>query len=81
MSKLTIALGTLMGASGKQDYCPDCGMAMKSNGTCPECGYGEDDGDMEEEDEQMETQTLLDTKKALQSAMDLIDRLIVNNCD
>ena len=75
-----IALGGMMPSTAKQRSCPDCGMPMDSNGCCDECGYGEEDG-MEEEDEQMETQTLLDAKKALQNAMDLIDRLIVNNCD
>ena len=79
MSKLTIALGSLMGG-GSKDYCPDCGCDMKSNGTCPECGYGEDDG-MDEEDEKMEMQGLLDIKNDLQRVMDKIDRLIVNNAD
>jgi len=40
-----------------------------------------EEDDMEEDDEQLETQTLLDLKKQLQSAMELVDRLIVNNCD
>jgi tRNA(Ile2) C34 agmatinyltransferase TiaS len=79
MSKLTIALGSLMGG-GSKDYCPDCGCDMKSNGTCPECGYGEDDS-MDEEDEKMEMQGLLDLKNDLQRVMDKIDRLIVNNAD
>lgn len=65
------ALGTMLGAS--KDYCPDCGMEMKSNGCCDECGYGEED-DMEEE---ANTQALLDLKKHLQSAMEMVDRLIV----
>ena len=65
------ALGTMLGAS--KDYCPDCGMEMKSNGCCDECGYGEED-DMEEE---VNTQALLDLKKHLQSAMEMVDRLIV----
>jgi uncharacterized Zn finger protein (UPF0148 family) len=80
MSKLMIALGGMMPSMSKQRSCPDCGAPLEPDGTCSECGYGEEDG-MEEEDEQLETQTLLDAKKALQNAMDLIDRLIVNNCD
>ena len=78
MSKLTIALGSLMGG-GSKDYCPDCGCDMKSNGTCPECGYGEEeeDDDMEEE-EGAGTQELLDIKNDLQRVMEKIDRLIVN---
>jgi len=74
-----IALGSMM-PSAKERTCPDCGMPLEPNGCCSECGYGEEDG-MEEEDEQLETQTLLDLKKQLQSAMELVDRLIVNNCD
>lgn len=77
MSKLTIALGSLMGGSSKQ-YCPDCGNDLKSNGCCSECGYGEDDG-MEEEDDSAEMQTLLDIKNELQRVMEKIDRLIVQD--
>jgi hypothetical protein len=84
MSKLMMALGSMgMGAS-KKKCCPDCGGELMMDGGCVDCGYGEDMGGMddgEEEDEQMETQTLLDLKKQLQSAMELVDRLIVNNCD
>jgi hypothetical protein len=72
------ALGSMLGAS--RNYCPDCGMEMKSNGCCDECGYGEED-DMEEEDEQMETQSLLDLRDTLQNALKQIDRMIVSNCD
>jgi hypothetical protein len=81
MSKLMIALGNMLPQAAKGRTCPDCGGEMQ-NGECQDCGYGSEDNDMgEEEDEQLETQTLLDLKKQLQSAMDLVDRLIVNNCD
>ena len=78
MSKLTIALGYLMG--GRKDYCPDCGCDMKSNGTCPDCGYGEDEGQEEGEGEEegMDMQALIDIKNDLQRVMEKIDRLIVN---
>jgi uncharacterized Zn finger protein (UPF0148 family) len=78
MSKLTIAIGSLLGGGGK-DYCPDCGCEMKSNGTCPDCGYGEED-DMEEEggEEEMDMQALIDLKNDLQRVMEKLDRLIVN---
>jgi hypothetical protein len=78
MSKLMMALGSMMPEMAKQRTCPDCGGVMQ-NGECSDCGYGADD--MEEEDEQVETQSLLDLKKQLQSAMELVDRMIVNNCD
>ena len=77
MSKLTIALGSLMGG-GSKDYCPDCGCDLKSNGTCPDCGYGEEEEDDMEEEEGAGTQELLDIKNDLQRVMEKIDRLIVN---
>jgi hypothetical protein len=82
MSKLLIALGSMgMGAS-KRKCCPDCGGELMMDGGCVDCGYGEDMGESESDDadEKMEIQTLLDLKKQLQSAMELVDRLIVN-CD
>ena len=83
MSKLILALGPMMGGSS---YCPDCGCDMKSNGTCPECGYGEED-DMkseggeedDEEEEGVDTQALLDLKDDLQRVIEKINRLIVKD--
>jgi hypothetical protein len=80
MSKLMIALGGMLPSAAKPRICPDCGGEMQG-GECSDCGYGGEDDNMEEEDEQAETQGLLDAKKALQTAMDLIDRMIVKNCD
>ena len=78
MSKLTIAIGSLLGGGGK-DYCPDCGCDLKSNGSCPDCGYGEEEeeDDMEEE-EGPDLQAIMDIKNDLQRVMEKIDRLIVN---
>lgn len=70
MSKLTIALGSLLGGTGKE-YCPDCGCDMKSNGTCPECGYGE-----EEEGEEMDVQAIMDIRDDLQRVVEKLGRLI-----
>ena len=70
------ALGSMMGKSN--DYCPDCGMEMKSNGCCDECGYGEED-DMDGEDDAIETQSMLDLRDALQNALKLVDRMIVGS--
>jgi hypothetical protein len=77
MSKLTIALGSLMGGGGK-NYCPDCGCDLKSNGCCPECGYGEEESMDEGEEEGLDIQALVDLKNDLQRVMEKIDRLIVN---
>ena len=73
-----IALGG-MGMMPKTKSCPDCGMPLESNGCCSECGYGEEP--MQEEDEQTETQAMLDLRDALQTALKLVDRMITNNCD
>lgn len=77
MSKLTIALGSLMGG-GSKDYCPDCGCDMKSNGACPDCGYGEEEEEDDMEEEGPDLQAIMDIKNELQRVMDKIDRLIVN---
>ena len=77
MSKLTIAIGSLLGGGGK-DYCPDCGCDMKSNGTCPECGYGEeeDEGEEEGEEEGMDVQAIMDIRDELQRLVEKLGRLI-----
>lgn len=74
MSKLILALGSMMGA--KEKCCPDCSMSMSPDGSCPDCGYGEEE--MDDADEKMETQTLLDLRDHLQAAVKLVDRLIVD---
>jgi radical SAM superfamily enzyme len=76
MKNLSKTFSTMFPSSSKSPSCPDCQGEMM-NGECLDCGYG----GMEEEDEQMETQSLLDLKKQLQSAMELVDRMIVKNCD
>jgi hypothetical protein len=77
MKKLMLALGSL-GALASKSYCPDCGEQVGSNGCCSDCGYGEEDS-MDSEHESMETQTMLDLRDTLQSAIKLIDRMIVDN--
>ena len=77
MSKLTIAIGSLLGG-GSKDYCPDCGCDLKSNGTCPDCGYGEEEeGDeMEEEEEGPDLQAIMDIRDELQKVVEKLGRLI-----
>jgi hypothetical protein len=74
MSKLTIALGSLLGGTGKE-YCPDCGCDMKSNGTCPECGYGEEE-EGEDEGGEMDVQAIMDIRDDLQRVVEKLGRLI-----
>lgn len=79
MSKLTIALGSLMGG-GSKDYCPDCGCDLKSNGSCPDCGYGEED-DTEEEggEEEMDMQAIMDIRDDLQKLVEKLGRIIAKD--
>jgi|APGre2960657373_1045057.scaffolds.fasta_scaffold283549_2 hypothetical protein len=81
MSKLSIILGPLMGGSGKE-YCPDCGCDMNSNGTCPDCGYGEEEGGDEEEGEESgessHMQAMIDIRDELQRVVEKLGRLIAN---
>jgi tRNA(Ile2) C34 agmatinyltransferase TiaS len=71
-----MVLGSLMGG-GNKEYCPDCGCEMKSNGTCPDCGYGEED-DMEEEggEEEMDMQAIMDIRDDMQKLVEKLGRLI-----
>lgn len=78
MSKLTIALGSLLGGTGKQ-YCPDCGCDMKSNGTCAECGYGEEMDKEEEGDEGEHMQAMMDLRDDLQRIVEKLGRLIAKD--
>lgn len=77
MKKLMLALGSL-GAVSSKSYCPDCGTPVGSNGCCSDCGYGEEDG-MESEDDSPNMQAMLDLRDTLQTAVKLLDRLIVGS--
>lgn len=78
MSKLSIILGSMMG--GNKEYCPDCGCDMKSNGTCPDCGYGEEEDEGEEEggEENGHMQAMMDLRDDLQRIVEKLGRLISN---
>lgn len=77
MSKLSIILGPLMGGSGKE-YCPDCGCDMVSNGTCPDCGYGEEEGKEEGGEDNGHMQAMMDLRDDLQRIVEKLGRLIAN---
>ena len=78
MSKLLIALGSMGMGAAKKKCCPDCGGELMMDGGCVDCGYGEDMGSEDEGEDKAETQALLDLRDHLQSAMKLIDRLLVD---
>jgi hypothetical protein len=80
MSKLMIALGSMGMGAAKKKCCPDCGGELMMDGGCVDCGYGEDMGSEEGDDaeDKAESQALLDLRDHLQSAMKLVDRLLVD---
>ena len=78
MNAMLAILGGPMG--GKSRSCPECESPMESDGTCSECGYGEDDGmDMEddgegEDDGHMER--MIELRDDLQRVVDKLSKLI-----
>jgi len=71
------SLNSMLGA-GSKNTCPDCQSSMKG-GQCDECGYGqEDDSGQDTQHELMEMQNFLDLKDALQTAMKIVDRIILS---
>ncbi len=73
--KLTDALMMIIGApkSDKGRSCPECDCSMESDGTCSECGYGEDE--MEEGGEEG-SDRLVEIRDDLQRIVDKISKLI-----
>jgi tRNA(Ile2) C34 agmatinyltransferase TiaS len=65
---------------GSKDYCPDCGCDLKSNGSCPDCGYGEEEG-MEEEngEEEMDVQAIMDIRDDMQKLVEKLGRIIAKD--
>lgn len=77
--KLTDALMMIIGApkSGKGRSCPECESPMESDGTCSECGYGEDDmEEAGEEGDEEGSDRLVEIRDDLQRIVDKISKLI-----
>jgi len=55
--------------------CPDCKSEMSDGESCEECGYGEPES--EDEGSSVDMQSMLDLRDALQTAMKIVDRIIV----
>lgn len=63
----------------KQRSCPECESPLESDGTCSECGYGEDEeyedeGEDEGEDDHMER--MIELRDDLQRVVDKLSKLI-----
>ena len=76
--KLTDALMMIIGApkSGKGRSCPECKSPMESDGTCSECGYGEEEEGEEGEMEDEGGDRLMEIRDDLQRLVDKISKMI-----
>ena len=62
---------------GKSRSCPECDSPMESDGTCSECGYGEDEDEGEEyEDEEMSNDRLMEIRDDPLRVVDKISKLL-----
>lgn len=76
MKSLLMILGGPMG--GKSRSCPECESPMESDGTCSECGYGEEEeyeGEEEGEDEG-HMERMIELRDDLQRVVDKLSKLI-----
>lgn len=76
MKSLMMILGAPMG--GRERSCPECGSPLESDGCCSECGYGEEEDDMESEDEgeDMHNERMKEIRDDLQRVVDKLSKLI-----
>ena len=77
MNAMLAILGGPMG--GKSRSCPECGSPMEADGTCSECGYGEeDDTEMEDdgEEEDGHNERMIELRDDLQRVVDKLSKLI-----
>ena len=59
---------------GKGRSCPECDSPMESDGTCSECGYGEEEEYEGEEEGHMER--MVELRDDLQRVVDKLSKLI-----
>ena len=64
--------------SGKSRSCPECDSPLEADGCCSECGYGEEEDDMESEDEgeDMQNERMMEIRDDLQRVVDKLSKLI-----
>lgn len=58
--------------------CPECDSPLESDGCCSECGYGEEEDDMESEDEGEDdsNERMIEVRDDLQRVVDKLSKLI-----
>jgi len=77
MNAMLAILGGPM--KGKGRSCPECDSPMESDGTCSECGYGEEEEMYEDEDEGDEddhNERMIELRDDLQRVVDKLSKLI-----
>ena len=76
---LLMILGSPMG-SKKEKSCPECESPLESDGCCSECGYGEEEGEYEEEGgeegKDMHNERMIELRDDLQRVVDKLSKLI-----
>jgi len=77
---LLMILGSPMGGK-KERSCPECESPLESDGCCSECGYGEEEGEYEEdmgeeEGEDMHNERMIELRDDLQRIVDKLSKLI-----
>jgi uncharacterized Zn finger protein (UPF0148 family) len=77
MPKLKSLLMILGGpTAGKGRSCPECDSPMEADGTCSECGYGEEEEEYEEEEEEDHNSRMIELRDDLQRIVDKLSKLI-----
>lgn len=59
----------------KERSCPECESPLESDGCCSECGYGEEEGESEE-DEGDHMDRMIEVRDDLQRVVDKLSKLI-----
>lgn len=57
--------------------CPECDSPLESDGCCTECGYGEQEGEYEEDEEEGDhMDRMIELRDDLQRVVDKLSKLI-----
>ena len=78
MPKSMNAMLAILGGpvSGKSRSCPECDSPMESDGTCSECGYGEEEEYEEEGEDDGHMERMVEIRDDLQRLVDKLSKLI-----
>lgn len=74
MNAMLAILGGPMG--GKSRSCPECDSPMESDGTCSECGYGEEEEYEDESEGDGHMERMVEIRDDLQRLVDKLSKLI-----